>query len=260
MQNMNDGEIVKQQYQNADKLNIRIMLHHKYSTNKTPFGDWIVSNYKIKQGSRVLELGCGTGDIWKEHLDLIDDASQLILSDFSEGMLKTAKENLGEHPNVEYQVINIQNIPYENDSFDVVIANMMLYHVPNLQKGLSEVARVLKESGTFYCATYGENGIIHYMEGLLKEYGLKNTTNKAFTLQNGEEILTGHFRRVRKLEREDGLAITNLEDMMDYIYSCTSMTNVADLDRKVLREILRNQMVDGVLHIPKEYGMFVCEK
>ena len=137
---------------------------------------------------------------------------------------------------------------------------MMLYHVPNLQKGLSEVARVLKESGTFYCATYGENGIIHYMEGLLKEYGLKDTTNKAFTLQNGEEILTGHFRRVRKLEREDGLAITNLEDMMDYIYSCTSMTNVADLDRKVLREILRNQMVDGVLHIPKEYGMFVCEK
>ena len=98
------------------------------------------------------------------------------------------------------------------------------------------------------------------MEGLLKEYGLKDTTNKAFTLQNGEEILTGHFRRVRKLEREDGLAITNLEDMMDYIYSCTSMTNVADLDRKVLREILRNQMVDGVLHIPKEYGMFVCEK
>ena len=65
---------------------------------------------------------------------------------------------------------------------------------------------------------------------------------------------------MRKLEREDGLAITNLEDMMDYIYSCTSMTNVADLDRKVLREILRNQMVDGVLHIPKEYGMFVCEK
>ena len=67
---------------------------------------------------------------------------------------------------------------------------------------------------------------------------------------------------MRKLEREDGLAITNLEDMMDYIYSCTSMTNVADLDldRDVLRKIFNNQMVDGVLHIPKEYGLFVCEK
>ena len=52
MKNMNDANVVEHQYKNADKLNIRIALHEKYSTNKVPFGDWIVSNYDIKPGSR----------------------------------------------------------------------------------------------------------------------------------------------------------------------------------------------------------------
>lgn len=222
MKNMNDIAVVKQQYKNADKLNIRIALHEKYSTNKVPFGDWIVSNYDIKPESRVLELGCGTGIIWKNYLHLLDNGSQMILSDFSEGMLNEAKENLGEQPNIEYQVIDIQDIPYEDNAFDVIIANMMLYHVPDLKKGLSEVARVLKEDGTFYCATYGENGIIQYLETLLYEYGASNDMNKSFTLQNGVEKLEEHFGTVKRLDREDGLAITNIDDLIEYIYSSTS--------------------------------------
>ena len=77
----------------------------------------------------------------------------------SEGMLETAKATISGFSNVQHMVIDIQDIPFENDSFDVVIANMMLYHVPDLEKGLSEVRRVLKVGGTFYCATYGEHKI-----------------------------------------------------------------------------------------------------
>lgn len=262
MKNMNDITVVQQQYKNADKLNIRIALHEKYSTNKVPFGDWIVSNYDIKPGSRVLELGCGTGSIWKNNLHLLDNGSQIVLSDFSEGMLEEAKQNLGGQSNVEYQVIDIQDIPYEDNTFDVVIANMMLYHVPDLKKGLSEVARVLKEDGTFYCATYGENGIIQYLEALLYEHGASNDMNKSFTLQNGTAKLEEYFKSVQRLDREDGLAITNLDDLIEYIYSSTRMTNVADVadvDRSTLESILQSRMVDGVIYIPKEYGMFVAK-
>jgi len=260
MKSMNDKAVVEQQYKNADKLNIRIALHEKYSTNKVPFGDWIISNYHIKPGSRVLELGCGTGSMWKNYLHLLDHGSTAVLSDFSEGMLKEAKENLGEQPNIEYQVINIQDIPYEENTFDVVIANMMLYHVPDLKKGLSEVARVLKKEGTFYCATYGENGIIQYLEELLYEYGANNDMNKSFTLQNGAGKLGEYFGDVERLDREDGLAITNLDDLIEYIYSSTRMTNAAEVDRNTLEQILRNRMIDGVIYIPKEYGMFVAKK
>ncbi|MCI9370098.1 MAG: class I SAM-dependent methyltransferase [Lachnospiraceae bacterium] len=69
---------------------------------------------------------------------------------------------------MSYNIVNIENIPYENNRFDKVITNMMLYHVPELHKGLSEAKRVLSDDGYFYCATYGENGIVPFIAGLLR--------------------------------------------------------------------------------------------
>ena len=66
MSNWNDAEVVKQQYATETNLNIRIAIHEKYSTNKMGFGNWIFSNYEISDGMKVLELGCGTGDMWKD--------------------------------------------------------------------------------------------------------------------------------------------------------------------------------------------------
>lgn len=91
---------------------------------------------------RVLELGCGTGDMWKRKSNLITKCAELVLTDFSEGMIQTAHSTIGDFPNVTYRVVDIQEIPFEMNKFDIVIANMMLYHVPDLGKGLSEVKRV----------------------------------------------------------------------------------------------------------------------
>ena len=137
MDQLNDMSVVEQQYATATNLQTRITIHDKYSTNKMGFGNWIFSNYKIDPGMRVLELGCGTGDMWKNKEDLIRLCSRLTLSDFSKAMIAAAKSNIGEHENVEYKAIDIQEIPYKNETFDVVIANMMLYHVPDLAKGLA---------------------------------------------------------------------------------------------------------------------------
>ena len=132
MSKINDTSVVKQQYDTANNLNTRISIHEKYSTNKMGFGNWIISNYRIDKGMKVLELGCGTGDMWKNRESLIGDCSKLILSDFSEGMVAVAKENVGNYDNIEYMVLDIQEIPYEDETFDIVIANMMLYHVPDI--------------------------------------------------------------------------------------------------------------------------------
>lgn len=258
MSEINDTAVVKHQYANADNLNTRISIHDKYSTNKMGFRNWIVSNYKIDKGMKVLELGCGTGDMWKHEDAVINSCSQLVLSDFSEGMVETAKENLSSYDNIEYRVIDIQKIPYEDESFDIVIANMMLYHVPDIDEGLAEVRRVLKKNGSFYCATYGEHGIIEYLSKILSVYGVEDTINKNFTLQNGAEILRRVFSDVEKLEYTDSLAVTHVDDMVDYIYSLSSMTSLNNVPRKEIREILLQNMTDGILHVPKEYGMFVA--
>lgn len=257
MSNINDISIVKQQYANANNLNTRISIHDKYSTNKMGFGNWIVSNYRIDKGMKVLELGCGTGDMWKNKDGLINLCSQIILSDFSEGMVSTAKNNIGDFDNVEYKVIDIQEIPYEDETFDVVIANMMLYHVPDINKGLEQVRRVLKKGGVFYCATYGEHGIIEYLSKILSVYGVEDNINKNFTLQNGYEILNKTFSSVEKLEYVDSLAVTNIDDMVEYIYSLSNMTSLNSVPKQVIRDILMNNATNGILNVPKEYGMFI---
>lgn len=119
MSNINETNVVKKQYQNSKNLNMRISIHDKYSTNKMGFGNWIFSNYDIQPGYRILELGCGTGSMWIGKNSIIEK-SKLILSDFSSGMLETTKTNLSNYKNIEYQVIDIQDIPYPDKTFDVL--------------------------------------------------------------------------------------------------------------------------------------------
>lgn len=255
---INNKDVVQKQYENAANLNTRISIHDKYSVNKQGFGNWIVSNYQITDGAKVLELGCGTGEMWRNKIDLISKCAELVLTDLSEGMLKAAHDYLGDLSNVSYRVADIQEIPFEANRFDIVIANMMLYHVPDLNKGLTEVVRVLKPSGKFYCATYGEHGIVQFISELLKPYGAKGHINKNFTLQNGKQILKPYFSSVEMFEYIDSLEVTNIDDMLDYIYSLTGMTGLNDIKRDVVKEVLKENMVDGILRVPKEYGMFIC--
>ena len=253
---LNSSAAVNKQYRTADKLNTRISIHSKYSTNKQGFGNWITSHYRIRDGASVLELGCGTGDMWANQAEVINRCSRFILSDFSEGMLNKAKETLQNQAGIEYRQIDIQDIPFADHTFDVVIANMMLYHVPDLQKGLREVGRVLKEDGTFYCATYGEHGMMEYICSLFADYQVQNHTNDHFTLQNGEMKLKSVFSDVQRFLYEDSLQVTHVDDMVDYIYSLAGMTDLRKLPRSDVKSVLEKNRRDGILYIPKEYGMF----
>lgn len=260
MGSINQREAVARQYKTTANLRTRISIHEKYSVNKQGFGNWLLSHYEIPLHGRVLELGCGTGDIWKTNLSELDKSITLKLTDFSENMVAAVKEAFAAYAQVSYDVVNIEAVPYADSSYDVVIANMMLYHVPDLHKGLSEVRRVLKADGCFYCATYGEYGIMPYIAGLLGDYGVTDNTNKNFTLQNGCEILRKHFSEVKRFDYEDSLAVTNLDDLLDYVDSLINLSNVVAVEKRTLKRILEQEMRDGVLHVPKEYGMFACRK
>ena len=71
MDNLNNKANVKAQYATSANLNQHISFHEKYSTNKTGFANWIFSNYNIPAGAKVLELGCGTGNMWQNHAEII---------------------------------------------------------------------------------------------------------------------------------------------------------------------------------------------
>ena len=257
MSMINNESTVKAQYASSANLSTRISIHAKYSTNKQGFGNWIAAHYPISAGMSVLELGCGTGEIWLNQRAFVDNCSHLILSDFSEGMLSKAQNTLKVYPGIEYAVVDIQNIPYADQSFDFVIANMMLYHVPDIPKALSEVRRVLRHGGTFCCATYGENGIMEYLTGLFREYGVKEEANHTFTLQNGKKQLQAYFDAVERYDYEDSLEVTDMNDLADYIFSLTGMSSLRSLPRETVIQVLNGATMDDVLKVPKEYGLFL---
>ncbi len=254
----NDVAAVKEQYSTSKGLNTRISFHDKYSTNKQGYGNWIVSNYDIFEGMRVLELGCGTGSIWMGFDELISKCDKLVLTDLSEGMLATARDNLGERGNIEYRQVDIQDIPFEDGYFDIVIANAMLYHVPNLNQGLSEVRRVLKDGGAFYCSTLGEHNFTDYLAEWFSLGGESFQPNHNFTMENGSEKLKAVFSDVRALFYEDSLHVTDIEELVEYLRSLASFKTIMDIPAHKLLEIIKQHSENGVVDLPKEYGMFIC--
>ena len=247
------------QYATADRLNRRISMHEKYSVNRQGFHPWIFSHYALRPGDRILELGCGTGETWEQAADKVPQGCRLVLTDASPGMVDTARERLSRFPFISFQTADIQELPFPDGAFDAVIANMMLYHVPDIGKGLEEARRVLKTGGKFYCATYGEHGIMEYLSGLLGRFGVRDPMNRRFTLQNGEVMLKNCFSSVIRLDYPDALAVTEPEDLADYLYSLGSMMRLDPALRGEMVDALRREMKNGVLTVPKEYGMFICE-
>ena len=152
---MNVTKNVKNQFSNDKNLAMRINFYKKYTTNKYKFADWLFDKYVFKKNMKILELGCGNGSHWEGKIETLPDGCSLVLSDFSEGMLDLVREKFSANENVSIKKIDIQEIPFEDETFDIVIANHMLFHVPDLNKALLEVKRVLKDNGVFYSATDG---------------------------------------------------------------------------------------------------------
>lgn len=254
----NDPAAVKIQYAVPKSLDIRLTFHEKYSTNRQGYGAWLVSNYDIRDGMTVLEIGCGTGSIWLGRETIAARCRKLVLTDLSEGMLETAKNNLGEPGNMVYRKADIQDLPFLTETFDVVIANSMLYHVPDIEKGLQEVRRVLKKGGVFYCATFGEHNFTDRLAEWFKLAGEDFRPNHNFTMQNGKEILGRTFAEIKRVFYKDSLHVTKADDLVEYLRSLASFRAVMDLPVQKIRDILTEHTVDGAIDLPKEYGMFIC--
>lgn len=163
MENMNDSNQVVEQYSDDKNLSMRIKLHTKHSTSKISFSDWLFSHYSIDKPCRILELGCGNAGQWNDKIDKLPNGTMLVLSDLSKGMVDTTWGKLKLSKNVFVQKIDIQDIPFADESFDIIIANHMLYHISDIKKALLELKRVLMTNGIFFASTNGSGGMRPYL-------------------------------------------------------------------------------------------------
>ncbi len=150
--------LTTEQYKDAGNLNTRLEIHRRFSANSYGWFNWIFDTLvKLAADANVLELGSGSGALWSHVSDRIPVRWNITLSDLSDGMLDEAWRNLVvTGRNFKFEQIDAQSIPYEDDTFDIVIANHMLYHVPDRLKALAEIKRVMKKGGCLIATTVGE--------------------------------------------------------------------------------------------------------
>jgi len=267
MTNLNNLEEMKKQYGTADNLNSRMLLHQLFSTNKLGWTKWVFQNYALKPNQTVLELGCGNAATWRENAQLVPNGIKLTLSDFSSGMLDAARQNTAELGFVDaYAVIDAQSIPFSDDAFDIVIANHMLYHVPNVRMALMEVARVLKPHGVFYATSIGKDNM-RELVSLLHDFDpgmdfAQDAILNAFGLESGKALLAQVFDSVEVRRYEDSLHVTQPKPLVDYILSSQGMGNVNEIivgDRvqafhEYVKALIAN---DGAIDIQKDAGIII---
>ncbi|MCB0103074.1 MAG: methyltransferase domain-containing protein [Anaerolineales bacterium] len=252
--------LTQQQYKNSSNLDVRVALHKRFSTNPYGWFNFVFDELStLPANANILEVGCGTGELWRECANRIPTGWALTLTDLSEGMLDAAWRNLVvTGRNCKFENADVQSLPYADKTFDAVIANHMLYHVPDRKKALQEIKRVLKDDGVLFAATLGENHM-HEMWDLLERVGnvKRNIVTSEFSSKNGEEQLREFFSRVELKEYRDTLCVTDLSAMIAYI---RSMASIAELREEVFQSVEREfaEMFekDGEISIEKSAVLF----
>jgi SAM-dependent methyltransferase len=192
---IDDPAAVREQYATEAGLATRKSIY----TNVTgpDARDMVFQAVREAQPRSVLEVGCGEGELAERMSRELE--ADVVAVDQSERMVELARAR-----GVDSHVGDVQALPFADASFDVVVAAWMLYHVPDLDRGIAELVRVLRPGGRLVAAT---NASDHLRE-MLDLAGVDDW-DFSFRAENGEELLRLHFDLV---ETRDGAGTVTLTD------------------------------------------------
>jgi SAM-dependent methyltransferase len=135
---------------------------------------------------RVLEVGCGTGDFSHRVRDALGGV--FVAVDLSLRMAALTKGR-----GLVAQVADVEGLPFPDSQFDAVLANRMLYHVPDLGRGLQEIVRVLRPGGCLVAVTYSER----HLEELARLLD-RPLIGSTFSAESAPPVMERHFERVQR--------------------------------------------------------------
>lgn len=266
MSRFTDPQYLKtEQYRDSTNLDARVDIHLRFSTNPYGWFQWVFDTLeKSPASANILELGCGPGYLWRNCIARIPGGWRITLSDLSPGMVDAAWRNLVvTGRNFKFEQIDAQSIPYPDESFEAVIANHMLYHVPDRPKALAEIRRMLKPGGRFIATTVGQYHLYEmgewlrcaHLESSFQEF------SRSFTLENGLDQLKPFFSEVTMIRYADNLQVTEVEPIIAYLRSSIRVSEISEDCVCEIRQGLEKELKQkGSIFIRKDSGLFEAIK
>lgn len=258
--------LLSEQYRSDRNLHTRAELHRRFSTNRHGWMPWVFDQLDLPERAAVLEVGGGPGWLWVENRTRIPPGWRITLTDLSPGMINAARANLAGDSRFRIRTADVQALPFASETFDAVIANHMLYHVPDRDGALAEIRRVLRPGGALYAATNGANHMRELIDLALRLdpegyfAGLQRPPAD-FTLENGYAQLAAHFDTIQVRRYPDALLVTEVEPLVEYVLSgLKSDERTPALADAVRAALAREIQPHGAIRITKDSGLFIARR
>ena len=230
---MRDPGHVREQYASEQNLASRASL---YAETTGRFAGDVAFEAVAEHGSlRLLDVGCGTG--WFGLRISRDLGADVVAVDQSERMIEIAKAD-----GLDARVADVQELPFADGEFDCVSANWMLYHVPDLDRGLAEIARVLRDGGRLVAITNGRDHLFELWDAV-GALDARAGRDLSFAAENGDEALQTHFAEVEMRDSSGTVTIDNRDAIVRYVGSTAAWKSIAVPDGLDLPLIARRSNV-----------------
>ncbi|HEU4676516.1 MAG TPA: methyltransferase domain-containing protein [Motilibacteraceae bacterium] len=237
---------IRAQYARPGNLLARAALHQRYGTAVEPFFPWVRAGLPLGQGERVLEVGAGTGALWRQTGLPVD--VDLVLSDTSSGM----RAELAELAPGRVLGVSAERIPCPTDILDGALAHHCLYHLPDPEVGVRELARVVRPGGWVSLLTNAADNLAPLF-ALADRAGLAPpaaVTANAFSDQVADELGRRHLVDVEVRAYDDPLVVPDARPLVDYVLSAHTEEPSAEQLTALEREVAA-ALADGPLVLPK---------
>ncbi|TVR20766.1 MAG: methyltransferase domain-containing protein [Anaerolineaceae bacterium] len=258
----NNRDTICQQYRTDKDLLIRQAIHDKYTVPQVDYFGWVLDSIEWRGGERVLDVGSAVG-VYHAPLMAINPQAEYIALDLSMGML-------GKNPASRRLQADALHLPFPDNHFDVVMANHMLYHLPDIEAALATFKRVLKPDGVLLVATNSVQTMPELQVLMRRAILLLARTGStqiqppvpasdSFALENGTRQLARHFYAVMRRDLPGKLVLTESQPILDYIGS-TRLLREPQLPDGVSWDDVMTIMSQQVDHLISHLGELVINK
>ena len=262
-----DPTYLKRQYENQANLQTRIRTHELYGQPQLDFAGWVLDHLVWQGDERVIDIGCGVGAYITACLQR---TVSYVAGDLSFGMLAGLSR-----PGLIRVNLDAQTLPFTSHQADVVLANHMLYHVPNKEWAVREIQRLLRPGGTLLAATnsghnMAELGQLFRAVAIRLAFDPPSQTIPPvldFNLEDGDRWLNPYFATVSRHDLPGALVFPEPQPVIDYLASMReryerqlpagiTWEHVAETMFELLSDHIAQH---GSFRVNKLTGLFICQ-